>query len=169
MGNVINATGHRGITLIELLFALALLALLAALSVPGFRTTMRNAAVRGAAFELLAGLQQTRAQAILESRTAELCPADMSGTCLPSSAAASAWRAYVQGGTPESAVTQELPRGIVVRSTRSPLIFRPQGLAASPGTLTICDLEAVATPRAIIVSQTGRARLADAPRGACEA
>ena len=48
---------------------------------------------------------------------------------------------------------------MVVRSSRSPLWFSPDALGASTGTLTICDEQGVAPPRAIVLSLSGRARL----------
>src|SRR5436189_5113960 len=57
-----------GVTLIELLFGLAIVAILAGMAVPGFQQTLRAAAVRAATYELLAGVQQTRGGSIVESR-----------------------------------------------------------------------------------------------------
>jgi hypothetical protein len=56
---------------------------------------------------------------------------------------------------------------VELRATRSPLRFWPHAHAASTGTLTICDIQAIAAPRAIVISQSGRARLAPAPAEAC--
>lgn len=156
----------RGVTLLELLFTLGLIALLAGLAAPGLRAGLRTAAVRSATFDLLAGLQQIRAEAILRARTGHVCPADASGACLPPSAAGAAWRASLEDGSGE-VLTAELPHDVRVSSTRSPVSFRPQGIAAGPGTLTICDSQGIAAPRAIVVSITGRARLTDAAREAC--
>src|SRR5690349_13997010 len=52
--------GSHGVTLIELCFGLAVVAILAGLAVPTLRPALRNAAMRGAVLELLAGLQQAR-------------------------------------------------------------------------------------------------------------
>ena len=54
-----------------------------------------------------------------------------------------------------------LPAGIVLRATRNRLDFWPDALAASTSTLTICDTQGIAPPRAIVISQAGRVRLAD--------
>ena len=155
----------RGITLVELCFGLAILALVAGLAAPGFRATLRASAMRAATFELLAGLQQVRAHSILESRPGSLCPGDDTG-CLPASLPASAWRAFLDDD-PESPVLHPLPRGVQLRATRSPIRFWPDAHAASAGTLTICDTQGIAAPRAIVVSALGRARVAEAPRDAC--
>jgi prepilin-type N-terminal cleavage/methylation domain-containing protein len=161
---------HRiqpGFTLVELLFCVGLLALLAGLAVPGLQSTLRASALRAAAFELAAGLQQTRANAILESRPALLCLVDSSGNCLASGPAAG-WRAFLDtGGARRDMGGQALPSGVVLRATRSSIHFWPSSLAASAGTLTICDEHHVAAPRAIVISATGRARMSPADEGAC--
>jgi type IV fimbrial biogenesis protein FimT len=169
---------YLGVTLLELVFSMGLLALLAGLAIPGFQASLRTAAIRSASFELLAGVQQARANSILESRPGLLCPTDSAGACLPAGVLASSWRSYLEqaGGEPagrEPGSSQQelggqvLPRGVMVRSTRSPLRFWPTAFAASPGTLTICDLRNEVPPRAIVISQSGRARLAVGSPTAC--
>jgi type IV fimbrial biogenesis protein FimT len=158
----------HGVTLIELMFTLGLLALLAGLAVPGFRASLRAAAVRSATLELMAGLQQARASSILAALPGLLCPTDSGGGCLPVASAGTTWRSYLEDGAGQrDLASQALPRGVVVRANRSPIRFWPGSFAASAGTLTICDEQQVAVPRAIIISQGGRARLAAASPLAC--
>lgn len=155
-------------TLVELSFALAIVAVLVGMAAPGFRSSLRAAAVRSATFELLAGLQQSRGNAILRSKPAQLCPSDEAGNCRPSYTSSTHWRNSVDGDAGgASPAGHALPPGIVVRATRSPLSFLPDALGASTGTLTICDTYGVAPPRAIVLSLSGRARLASATPGAC--
>ena len=163
-----NRKGLRGVTLIELCFSMAIVALLAGMAAPGFRSSLRAAAVRSATFDLLAGLQQARGNAIVESRPAALCPSDAAGNCLAAYAQSPYWRASIEGDASRLPPTgTALPAGIVVSASRSPLRFRPDALGASTGTLTICDSRGIAPPRAIVLSLSGRARVASAPRGAC--
>jgi type IV fimbrial biogenesis protein FimT len=158
--------GSRGVTLFELCFGLALVALLAGLAAPGFRASVRSAAVRSATYELLTGLQQARGHAIVAARSTLLCLSDLSGNCLAGTAPASAWSVSA-----ESAVgpldARPLPAGIELHATRSPLRFWPDSLAASTGTLTICDARGIAAPRAIVLSQSGRARVRSAVPADC--
>ena len=160
--------GSRGVTLLELCAGLAVVAILAGLATPGFRASLRAAAVRTAAYDLMAGVQQTRASAIIESRPGVLCAADASGRCLAETAPAYAWRAFLDAGAQSRELSAGLlPPGVTLRTTRTSLRFWPSSLAASTTTLTICDEFAVARPRAIVISQTGRARFASPTRPAC--
>jgi prepilin-type N-terminal cleavage/methylation domain-containing protein len=61
-----------GFTLIEMLIVVAIAAILAAVAVPSFRTMNRNMAVRGAADELVAGIQFARSEAIRTNRVVSL-------------------------------------------------------------------------------------------------
>ena len=148
-----------GFTLLELCFGLAVVAILAGLAVPGFRASLRAGAVRAAAYELMAGVQQTRGNSVVESRTGILCLADAAG-CL-AAGPARAWRAFLEvDGQSAGLAIHALPRGIVLRASRPVVRFWPNALAASTVTLTICDESGVARPRAIVISQSGRARFA---------
>ena len=161
---------HRGVTLLELLLCLGLLALLAGLAAPGFQASLRASAVRAATFEVAVGVQRTRADSILSARPGLLCPADSAGNCLAAGSRASGWRAFLEDGPARVQLGgQGLPRGITLLATRSPIRFWPASFAASAGTLTICDERGIAPARAIVISATGRARLEQAAPGACEA
>ena len=160
--------GSRGVTLIELCFGLAIVAMLAGLAVPGFRADLRAGAVRSATYELLAGLQQARVGSIVEGHTGVLCLSDAAGNCLANGVSATAWQAFLEiEGRPALLSAHTLPAGVALHSSRAQLKFWPDSSAASTGTLTICDSQRVARPRAIVLSQGGRARLATAPEAAC--
>lgn len=160
----------RGITLIELLFSVALLALLAGLAAPGLRASLRAAAVRSATFEVAVGVQQARANSVMESRPGSLCPTDSAGRCLAAGVAATGWRSFIDSGEGSDPLGgQDLPSGVTLRATRSPIRFWPSSFAASTGTLTICDDAGIAAPRAIVISATGRARVDTAAPADCGA
>jgi Tfp pilus assembly protein FimT len=150
-----------------LCFGLAVVATLAGLAVPQFRPALRANAVRAAAYELLAGVHQARAASILEGRTGVLCPSDAAGKCLQG-VQAGHWVAFLETeGAATGLAGLALPPGVLLRASRPRIIFWPDSLAASTGTLTICDAQRIARPRAIVISQGGRARVADAADAAC--
>jgi type IV fimbrial biogenesis protein FimT len=163
-----SRNGCRGLTLIELCACLAVVAILTGLAVPGLRTALRTAAIRAAAFEVLAGVEQARTGAIVQARPAAFCLSDLAGQCIVGNAPATAWSAFIVTGHAPLA-GGALPPGAALRATRPKLTFRPDALSASTGTLTICDSRSLARPRAIIVSQTGRVRIADADPADCGA
>jgi Tfp pilus assembly protein FimT len=125
-------------------------------------------AVRAATYELLAGLQQTRGSAIVESHPGLLCPSDSAGNCLPAATAAAFWRWSIEApGQPAEFEARALPEGVMARSSRSPIRFSPNALSASNATLTICDLQGIAPPRAIVINVSGRARISAAADSTC--
>lgn len=155
---------HSGVTLVELLVGLAIVGMLAGMAAPGFLASLRAAAVRTAAYDLMAGLQQARANSILASRPGVLCPSDGAG-CVGDEVPAGAWMSFLEvAGNPVELRLKTLPADVVVRASRAPLRFWPASLAASPATLTICDARGVAPARAIVISQSGRARFAGQAR-----
>jgi len=162
--------GSRGVTLVELCFAATVIAVLAAVSTPVFRSALRAAAMRSAVFEASAGLNLTRASSIVEARRGVFCLSDVDGNCLAGMDSSNAWSAWLEvDGLPRQLARQALPAGLVLRATRARLDFWPDARAASPGTLTICDTQGVARPRALVLSQTGRVRIADASDTDCRA
>jgi type IV fimbrial biogenesis protein FimT len=149
-------TRVTGVTLIELCVALTLMAMLAGLAAPGFRTALRTSAMRSAAYDLMGDLQQTRGIAILEGRSAVLCVAGAAG-CGTSPAAG--WQAFVESaGKSRPVANRVLPEGLEIRASRARVTFRPDALAADAGTLTICDRTGIAPPRSIVISRIGRPR-----------
>lgn len=162
--------GSRGVTLVELCFAIAVVAVLAGLAIPGMRTALRNAEMRSAALELLTGLQQTRASSITQARPGVLCLVDAGGNCLAKGTTATAWAAFLEGRAGRTPLAGgPLPRGLELRASRVKLSFWPDSLASTTSTLTICDRSGFARPRALVVSQNGRVRLTEGAAGACRA
>jgi len=158
----------QGVTLIELCFSVALVAVLATLAVPGFHAALRGAAVRSAMFELTAGLQQTRTNSIVAARPGVVCLADHTGKCLPGTDSSNGWSAWLDiDGRLQPLAGGILPEGLVLHASRPRLNFWPDARAASTGTLTICDAQGIARPRAVVLSQGGRIRLADGNAADC--
>ena len=155
-----------------MLFGLAIVGILAGLAFPSMRAALRTGSVRSATFELVAGLQQTRASSIAAARPGVLCltAGDGSGneSCLPDGGTASAWRAFLEAeGRQVPLAARALPAGVRLKANRARLAFWPDSLSASTATLTICDSFGLARSREIVISQSGRLRLAESTETVC--
>jgi prepilin-type N-terminal cleavage/methylation domain-containing protein len=153
-----------GFTLTELLFAMAVLAVVAGMCAPSIEGTLRRGAVRAASLEIAGALAQARAASITGNRRGTFCLAGASGACLEGPAAAAGWQVLVDdAGGPRVVARGNLPRGVLLVSNRASVHFWPSASAGSTATLTICDGAGRAPWRQLVVSQTGRVRSHSAP------
>lgn len=141
-----------GFTLFELAMVLAMVALLAGLTVPGFQRFSRELQLSRSANALLVALHQARGAAIARGVPVALHVGAEAG-----------WRVVAEppGGEELLSHTQ-LPVGILIQGNRSRVVFWPATRAGTTATFMLCDAQRLAAPRAIIVSQTGRPRSARA-------
>ena len=153
-----------GFTLTELLFALAVLAVVSALGAPALLDTLRRGAVRAATLQVAGALAQARAASITSNRRGTFCLAGPAGVCLGEGASAQHWPtqhwqvAVDEPGGQRLIARGRLPGGVLLVSNRSSVHFWPVALAGTTATLTICDGAGRAPRRQLIVSQTGRVR-----------
>ncbi len=81
----------RGMTLIELMTALAVLGILLALATPSFRTFTSNARTTATTNDLVTALNLARSEALRRSAVAIVCPSNDQATCLNSNDWTSGW------------------------------------------------------------------------------
>ncbi len=161
---------RRGYTLFELIVTVALVAVLVAMGLPAMqRLVVHNRRV-AATNELVGAVQYARSEAHVRNADVVLCPTRDERGC---DTAATAW----DGGYLVFAdYTPEQPRqvqqddellllrpahdGIAVLANRPAFVFRPYNRRASNGTLRICPPPDLVPPVAVIVSYTGRPRIA---------
>lgn len=166
----------QGLTLIELMLTLAVMAIVLTLAIPALQQLV--AASHGAAYlnELSTNLQYARHRAIRQRQTMLLCPADSeSEGCGDSWSAALLLFADRNGNRDRDADEPLLrylgtpPSGTVLDWSRNQhyLVFGANGAALAPGylasngTFTLCrDNGAISQARALRVSLQGRLRVA---------
>lgn len=157
-----------GFTATEFLAALAVAGVLMAVGVPGFAALTRSVGLSSAANELLTALHLARSSAVLRGLPVAVCLTADDRTCVavPDSAAIG-WLVFVPDGSaagPRPAVVGEvlsrfrLPERLTVSASRPIVTFWPVTRAAATSTFELCDLAGAG--RSIIVSQTGRPRVA---------
>ncbi len=160
---------QRGLTAFELVVALGICALLATLAVPGFAGLRRSAGLSAAANELIWALHLARSSAALRGLPVTVCLTRDEHTCVPGpDVVGLGWlvfqpesQAVAQPGSPAVVLHSfHLPPDVTVSATRPAVTFWPVTRAGSTSTFELCDVEGRAPGRSIVVSQTGRPRVA---------
>jgi type IV fimbrial biogenesis protein FimT len=153
---------QTGITLAELLLAIALAALLAGLALPALDRVLLNARRSASMDALVRAAWFARSEALRRGRPVLLCASGGGDRCL---ADAGAWSG---GWLVASADAPELPlrRGRGALDPRAQLLanrvafsFQPHDRRSTNGTLVWCDRRGPVAARAIVIAPTGRPRL----------
>lgn len=153
-------------TLIELLVALAVLAVLGTLAMPAFEATLLNTRRTAAMEELARAAWFARAEALRRGSPVLLCAAAMADACDPSPGDwTRGWRV-----APADAPTETLRRGAGIEDPRARLLanrhafrFEPHDRRSTNGTIAWCDRRGAGAASALVISPTGRPRLAAGP------
>jgi type IV fimbrial biogenesis protein FimT len=153
---------QAGLTLLELLTVIAIVAVLGALAVPAFETLTLNARRAAAMDELLRSAWFARTEALRRGRPVLLCASHGGDTCL---ADTGAW----SGGwlvRPLDEASEILRRGRGVTDPRARLLanrssfrFEADDRRSTNGTIAWCDSRGAEGARALVIAPTGRPRL----------
>jgi len=159
----------RGLTLIELLMALTVLAIVTGMAMPAFASLVRGNRLASSFNLLLSTLQLARSQAIQSRTMVVVCPGDPAHGCTGNSDWHDGWIVVLRpnaSGQPDArsrivAVQQPLPDGIRIQSSRSRqrVQYRPDGSARGSNlSLRLCLPGQSIAERALVVNNGGRAR-----------
>lgn len=160
----------RGMTVLELMISMAILAIVSTLAVPGFSSLHHNAGRTAAVNSFIHALYLARSEAIKRGTVVSLCKSTDGQTCLNRAPEWSGgWMVFVNhdrddppvrdDDEPVLSVYQGWPGGHIT-SNRIAWSFRAYTQAVVNGTLVFCDPRGSAEARAIIISHTGRPRVA---------
>jgi type IV fimbrial biogenesis protein FimT len=172
-----NATRHqatrlRGLSLLELLVTLGMTGMVLLVGVPAIDTLHARTLQTAEINRFIRHLQLARSSAIKSGRDHVLCPSNDSLSCLESTRWEYGYILFEDGNEDEIrdrhesiiGVGQTSNRfGIAMRSTmgRKHIIYRADGRSAGSNlTLTFCDPENDIPPKAVILSNSGRPRVA---------
>ncbi len=162
----------RGLTLIELMATLAILAISLSLAIPTFNALSGNSARTSAINNLVRHLNLARSEAITRARHTFLCPSLDGTNCVDDNrwdlgyilVTDSNPNLEVDASDQRVRVVQDLDSRITVHSTSGRKIIRFNPLGMSPGynvTLSFCDQQGKVEPRTVILSNTGRPRISE--------
>jgi type IV fimbrial biogenesis protein FimT len=157
--------GSGGFTMVELLTALAVLAILVALAVPNFNDASLSARLNGFANSLVASAQVARSEAIKRNSTIRLC-ASVDGDDCDGTGWEQGWIVM----TDDDVVLQRqqaLPSEFKFSGTTT-LSFPGTVVGATTATLTVCRHAPVGSEeRVVTISGTGAAYVTITTAGTC--
>ena len=159
----------NGLTLIELLVTLTLVAVILGAGVPAFRDLVMNqrmtAQINGLVHAVFLAKQSAHSKqshtVICKSSTGRRCErdADWSDGWLVFANFDRDYPAQVDSGEPILAVGNTFRHGSI-RGNRQEFVFRPFEIRSTNGTFVFCDSRGAKRAKALIISYTGRPRIA---------
>ncbi len=158
----------RGLTLVELMIILGVAAILASIGVPAMGGFIAESRITAKSNGVMAHVQFARNAAITLRSNVVACPSIDQQFCSGSNRWDQGWIVFVdrdnQGvpSAPEDVlrVVAAEPRLLLHSAGRTRVRFQPGGGAFGTNlTIRVCDPTGRASPRAVIVSNPGRARV----------
>lgn len=168
MRRLSNAGGY---SLYELIMTLALAALMLTLGLPSFGSLVADKRLRVESDALFHAVHLARKGSIVRRRVVSLCPSVDGESCSPGYDWSTGWIVFANVDRDEPPQVDEnepilsrhsVDGSVQVLANRRGFTLRSTHLRATNGTFVICDRAGRATPRALVVSYTGRPRVARA-------
>ena len=163
----------QGYSLYELIMTMGLVGVLLTVGVPSFSGIVANHRLRTEVDALFHAIHLARKDSIVRRRAVTLCPSRDGRNCDRGYDWSAGWIRFVntdRDNPPvrdaEEAVLQHhiVRPGSQIAANRQGFTLRSTQLRATNGTLIFCDRGNRATARALVVSYTGRPRVAYADR-----
>ncbi len=159
-----------GVTLLELMIVLSIIAVLGTLAVPSFSNLMHDSGRTAAVNSFVHSLYLARSEAIKRGQVVALCKSSDGKQCTNKAPDWSGgWMVFVNEDRDDPpvresneeviSVYQGWPSGHIT-SNRASYSFRAYTQAVVNGTIVFCDARGSAHARAVIISHTGRPRIA---------
>ncbi len=159
----------QGFTLYELLVTLALLAVLVGMAVPAFGIYIAKGRQAVEINALFHAIHRARKASILRRKVVTICATRDGRQCGSMADWSTGWLLFentdadspprVDDSEPILAV-HPVDAGIAIAANRRGFTLRATVRRATNGTLVVCDRTVRAAPRALVVSYTGRPRMA---------
>lgn len=158
-----------GYTLLELVVTVAVAATVLVLAVPSFDAFVARSRQAAEIDALFHAIHLARKESIMRRQVVSLCPSPDGGRCEPGRDWSAGWLMFENRdrdeppardpGEPVLAVHAVRP-GVRLTANRSGFTLRATVLRATNGTLVACDAAERVPPKALVVSWTGRPRVA---------
>lgn len=159
----------QGFTLYELLITIVLIALLASLALPSLAGSIARSRQHVEINALFHAVHQARSESIMRRKVVSLCPTLDGQDCAPGRDWSRGWLLFenkdrdsppeLDAGEP-ILLTHRVSDSVRISANRQGFTLRATFLRATNGTFVFCDPEDRITPRALVISYTGRPRVA---------
>lgn len=160
---------ETGLTLLELLFTMAIVAILTTVAVPGFTNLVLNARMTAQVNRFVHDIHLAKQTAHKRLQPVALCKSTDGRQCAHDGSWHGGWLVFVNRNRDRPphvdaddtilAANPAFESGTIVANRRD-FVFRPFEVRSTNGTLTFCDRRGPNAARAVIVSYTGRPRVA---------
>jgi len=167
-------TRQTGLTLIELLLTMAILAILTTVAVPGFSNLVLNTRMTAHVNRFVHDIHLAKQSAHRRMQPVALCKSLNGRQCAHDAEWHDGWLVFVNidhdrppqvdPDEPILAANPAFDSGSIIGNRRA-FIFRAFEVRSTNGTLTFCDRRGPDTARAVIVSYTGRPRVSTVTAG----
>ena len=158
----------KGITLYELLMTLTLIAVLLGIGLPSFSGLAARNRLHTEINALFHAIHVARKESIMRRRVVSICPSSNGSSCEPGRDWSSGWIMFanhdgdeppqIDAGEPLLQV-HRIGDNVTLTANRRGFTLRATQKRATNGTIVACDPAARATPRALVISYTGRPRV----------
>ena len=160
---------YAGFSLHELLVTVLVFALLVTIGYPALGDIVARHRVRTEVDALFHSIHLARKESVMQRRVVTLCPTRDFVICDRSLDWSNGWMMFVNEGRQHSDSREEdepilrkasVNRAVRIMSNRRVFSLRSTELRATNGTLVVCDAEGRGPARALVISYTGRPRVA---------
>ncbi len=169
-----SARSH-GYSLLELLLTIAVAAMLLTLGLPSFSALKARNAQRVEINALFHAVHLARKGSIMRKQVVSLCPTPNGVSCSPGRDWSGGFLVFENSDRDEPPELDDgeillyrhlAGRSMKITANRRGFTLRATFLRATNGTLVVCDRAGRVRPRALVISYTGRPRVAEkTPRG----
>ncbi len=164
-----------GYSLFELIVTIAIVAVVVSLGLPSLSGTVARHRQRAEIDALFHAVHLARKESIVRRKVVSICPSRDLESCTPGRDWSSGWILFANhdGDVPPQIDDGEPILGrhradetVRITANRRGFTLRAVFRRATNGTVVVCDREARIEPRALVISYTGRPRVAGTtPRG----
>lgn len=168
-GMICKSSLQRGFTLLELMVALTISAVLLAVAIPSFRDSSLRSTLTVQSNDLVSAALLARSEAIKRRAAVSLCSSTDNATCTNSRWEAG-WIIRATDGT-VILIHKAAPSGFLINASAKNISFASSGLAASLTTLTVCrsNPSPGRQERSITINATGKSSITKTTTGVCVA